>query len=75
MASQIEKIGDKKGKALYRVSKGDSGLQYQTFSEEERTAYAKVINAELTDDPVCKRYLPIGPNSNIIFDKIKDGVL
>ena len=75
MASQIEKIEDKKGKALYRVSKGDSGYQYQTFSEEERAAYAKVINAELADDPVCKRYLPIDPTSNDMFDKIKDGVL
>ena len=75
MASQIEKIEDKKGKALYRVSKGDSGFQYQTFSEEERAAYAKVINAELADDPVCKRYLPIDPTSNDMFDKIKDGVL
>ena len=73
MTSQVEKFENKKGKAMYRVSKGDNGIQ--TFSEEERAAYAKVINAELADDPVCKRYLPIDPDSNDIFDKIKDGVL
>ena len=64
-----------KGNALFRVSKGDNGMQFQTFSEEERAAYAKVINAELSDDPICKRYLPIDPDSNDMFDKIKDGVL
>lgn len=75
MTSQVEKFENKKGKAMYRVSKGDNGMQFQTFSEEERAAYAKVINAELADDPVCKRYLPIDPDSNDMFDKIKDGVL
>ena len=60
---------------MVRVSKGDSGFQYQTFSEEERTAYVKVINSSLADDPVCKKYLPIDPATNEIFDRIKDGVL
>ena len=70
----IEEIKDKKGKSLYRVSKGDN-MQIQTFSEEEREAYVKVINSSLADDPVCQKYLPIDPTSNDVFDKIKDGVL
>ena len=70
----IEEMKDKKGKSLYRVSKGDN-MQYQTFSEEEREAYVKVINSCLENDPVCKRYLPIDPQSNDVFEKIKDGVI
>ena len=72
---QVDSFVNKAGKAMVRVSKGDSGFQYQTFSEEERTAYVKVINSSLADDPVCKKYLPIDPATNEIFDRIKDGVL
>ena len=72
---QVDSFTNKAGKAMVRVSKGDSGFQYQTFSEEERTAYVKVINSSLADDPVCKKYLPIDPATNEIFDRIKDGVL
>jgi len=70
----IDEIKDKKGKSLYRVSKGDN-MQYQTFSEEEREAYVKVINSCLENDPVCKKYLPIDPTTNDVFEKIKDGVI
>ena len=72
---QLDSFINKAGKAMVRVSKGDNGMQFQTFSEEERTAYVKVINSSLADDPVCKKYLPIDPNNNEIFDRIKDGVI
>ena len=72
---QIDSFKNKAGKAMVRISKGDNGMQFQTFSEEERTAYVKVINSSLADDPICKRYLPIDPESNEIFDRIKDGVI
>ena len=72
---QVDSFKTKKGKAMVRVSKGDNSFQFQTFSEEERTAYVKVINSSLADDPICKKYLPIEPDSNEVFDRIKDGVL
>ena len=72
---QIDSFKNKAGKAMARISKGDNGMQFQTFSEEERTAYVKVINSSLADDPICKKYLPIDPESNEIFDRIKDGVI
>ena len=72
---QLDFFKNKAGKAMVRVSKGDNSMQFQTFSEEERTAYVKVINSSLADDPVCKKYLPIDPDSNEVFDRIKDGVL
>ena len=72
---QINTFKNKAGKTMVRLSKVDNSMQFQTFSEEERTAYVKVINSALADDPVCKKYLPIDPDSNEIFDRIKDGVL
>ena len=72
---KLDSFKNKAGKAMVRVSKGDNSMQFQTFSEEERTAYVKVINSSLADDPVCKKYLPIDPESNEVFDRIKDGVL
>ena len=72
---QLDSFVNKAGKAMVRVSKGDNDMQFQTFSEEERTAYVKVINSSLADDPVCKKYLPIDPESNEVFDRIQDGVL
>ena len=42
---------------MVRVSKGDfDPMQLQTFSEEERSAYVKIINSSLSDDPICKKY-------------------
>jgi len=71
----LDSFKNKAGKAMVRVSKGDNSMQFQTFSEEERTAYVKVINSSLAEDPVCKKYLPIDPDNNEVFDRIKDGVL
>ena len=73
---QLNIFKNKKGKAMVRVSKGDfDPMQLQTFSEEERSAYVKIINSSLSDDPICKKYLPIDPDSNEVFDRIKNGVL
>ena len=72
---QLDSFKTKKGKAMVRVSKGDNSMQFGTFSEEERTAYVKVINSSLADDPVCKKYLPIDADTNEVFDRIKDGVI
>ena len=71
----LDSFINKAGKAMVKISKGDNGMQFQTFSEEERTAYVKVINSSLANDPVCQKYLPIDPDSNEVFDRIKDGVL
>ena len=74
----VERIESKKGKGIIRLSNKDdskAGYGYQSFSEEERTAYVKVINSALADDEVCKKYLPIDPNSNELFKRLKNGVL
>jgi len=72
---QINSFINKAGKAMVRINKTDNDMQFQTFSEEERTAYVKVINSALAEDKVCKKYLPIDPESNEVFDRIKNGVI
>ena len=71
---QLDQFTTKTGKAMVKVAKKDS-MQFQTFSEEERAAYVKVINSSLANDSLCKKYLPINPDTNELFDKLKDGVL
>ena len=71
---QLDQFTTKTGKAMVKVAKKDS-IQFQTFSEEERAAYVKVINSSLANDSLCKKYLPINPDTNELFDKLKDGVL
>jgi len=72
---QVNTFLNKKGKSMVRLSKADNSMQFQTFAEEERSAYVRVINSALAEDPVCKKYLPIEPDSNEIFDRLKDGVI
>ena len=70
-------ITNKKGKKLVKVEsrRDSSGHAYFSFTEEERAAYVKVINDALANDEVCKKYLPIDPYSNDVFDRLKDGVI
>uniref|UniRef100_A0A0D6QT18 Calponin-homology (CH) domain-containing protein n=1 Tax=Araucaria cunninghamii TaxID=56994 RepID=A0A0D6QT18_ARACU len=46
-----------------------------TINESEKEAYVAHINSYLEDDPVMKRYLPIDPQANDLFDIVKDGIL
>jgi hypothetical protein len=64
---------DKKGNATFKV--GGNSTSFSTFSEEERTAYVKVINMSLKDDADCKKYLPIDPDNMDIFKVMKDGII
>lgn len=45
------------------------------FDENEKECYCKMINKLLGEDPELKEKLPIDPNSNEIFKKMKDGVI
>ncbi|WCJ37450.1 fimbrin 1 [Euphorbia peplus] len=45
------------------------------INESEKASYATHINNYLAEDPFLKEYLPLDPNTNAIFDLIKDGVL
>ncbi|XP_065874615.1 fimbrin-5 [Euphorbia lathyris] len=45
------------------------------INESEKTSYVTHINNYLKEDSFLKEYLPLDPNTNAIFDLIKDGVL
>ena len=71
--SHFTRIVTKAGKGILRV--GSSEFSYQSFSEEERTAFVKVVNTVLIDDEVCKKYLPINPDTNELFTMLKNGII
>ena len=45
------------------------------FNENEKVGYFKIINKLLSADQECKDKLPVDPDSNKIFKKLKDGQL
>ncbi|THU67657.1 hypothetical protein C4D60_Mb05t27020 [Musa balbisiana] len=46
-----------------------------TISESEKSSYVSHINSYLGEDPFLKKYLPIDPMTNDLFEISKDGVL
>ncbi|KAL9454022.1 hypothetical protein AB3S75_009594 [Citrus x aurantiifolia] len=46
-----------------------------TISESEKASYVAHINNYLAGDEFIKKYLPIDPSSNDLFEIVKDGVL
>ncbi|KAK9088036.1 hypothetical protein Syun_030430 [Stephania yunnanensis] len=46
-----------------------------TISESEKSAYAAHINSYLGGDEFLKKYLPLDPSTNDLFEVVKDGVL
>lgn len=69
---KFTKFLNKQGQTQYKVE----GLgSYSTFSEEEKTAYCKVINSVLAKDPDCAAFIPINPESMDIFPSLKNGII
>lgn len=68
------KIVSKSGVNFFRTGDNNSS-SFSTFSEEERSAFTRVINTVLSNDEVCKKYLPINPDSMDLFPTLKNGIL
>jgi len=45
------------------------------INQAEKSSYVAHINTYLRYDPFLKKYLPIDPAGNQLFDLIRDGVL
>jgi hypothetical protein len=45
------------------------------LNQAEKSSYVAHINTYLGEDPFLKKYLPIDPSGNQLFDLIRDGVL
>lgn len=52
-----------------------SGGATHSFSIEERNAFCVHINQILSEDESCKRYLPLRPESQDLFERTSDGVI
>ncbi|KQK18479.1 fimbrin-4 isoform X2 [Brachypodium distachyon] len=44
-------------------------------NQAEKSSYVAHINAYLADDPFLKKYLPLDPAGNDLFDLVRDGVV
>ena len=68
------KLTTKAGQNIFRVNdSGSSG--FSSFSEEERSAFVRVINTVLREDTVCIKYLPIDPDTMDVFSTLKNGII
>lgn len=46
-----------------------------TINVSEKSSYVAHINSYLAEDSFLKKYLPLDPSTNALFDLAKDGVL
>ena len=55
--------------------KSPTSTLLHTISESEKASYVAHINNYLAEDEFIKKYLPIDPSTNDLFEIAKDGVL
>ncbi|XWS09729.1 hypothetical protein CRYUN_Cryun39dG0014300 [Craigia yunnanensis] len=67
------KLGSPKNSSSFL--KASTTTLLHTISESEKTSYVTHINIYLGDDPFLKRFLPLDPATNDLFNLAKDGVL
>lgn len=64
-----------KGSATSAFLKAATTTLLHTISESEKAAYVNHINNYLGEDEFLRKYLPIDPLTNDLFEISKDGVL
>lgn len=72
-----EKAATKLGGAKNSSSflKATTTTLLHTINESEKESYVVHINNYLGEDPFLKKYLPLDPTTNELFNLITDGVL
>lgn len=68
-----EKLGGSKNSSSFL--KATTTTLLHTISESEKASYVSHINSYLGEDKFLKKYLPMDPATNDLFDLAKDGVL
>lgn len=69
---------EKRGSGTRTLSaflKSPTAALLHTISESEKASYVAHINNYLAEDEFLKKYLPIDPATNDLFETAKDGVL
>ncbi|XP_057955266.1 fimbrin-5-like isoform X2 [Malania oleifera] len=72
-ARATAKLGGSKNSSSFL--KATTTTLLHTISESEKASYVAHINSYLGEDPFLKKYLPLDPSTNDLFDLAKDGVL
>ncbi|KAL5729770.1 Fimbrin-5 [Ranunculus cassubicifolius] len=72
-ARATAKRGDSKDGSTFL--KATTTTLIHNINDSEKSSYVAHINSYLGDDPFLKKYLPLDPASNQLFDLVKDGVL
>ncbi|XP_058210540.1 fimbrin-5-like [Rhododendron vialii] len=75
LARGTAKLGGPKLKNSVSFLKTSTTTLRHTISESEKASYVSHINSFLGEDPFLKKYLPLDPSTNALFDLAKNGVL
>ncbi|XP_057507300.1 fimbrin-5-like isoform X2 [Actinidia eriantha] len=74
-ARATSKLTGPKLKSSTSFLKAPTTTLRHTISESEKASYVSHINSFLGEDGFLKKYLPLDPSTNALFDLAKDGVL
>ena len=75
------RVSSKDGAGGTNSSSSSSFLKSSTTTllhnpnQAEKSSYVSHINTYLADDPFLKKYLPMDPAGNDLFDLVRDGVV
>ncbi|WOH05793.1 hypothetical protein DCAR_0625214 [Daucus carota subsp. sativus] len=69
------KAGASRYKTATSFLKAPTTTNRHTISQTEKASYVDHINRHLGEDPFLKKHFPIDPNTDALFDLVKDGVL
>ena len=73
---KFQRIVKREGMGLFRVlDRANYKRRARPYSDKERNKYAKIINKVLKGDPDVGDKVPIDPNSDELYDKLRDGVI
>lgn len=72
-ARAAAKVGNSKNS--WSFLKANTTTRLHSIVESEKASYVAHINIYLRDDPFLKKFLPIDPSTNALFELAKDGVL
>lgn len=69
------RMGSSGAKTSSAFLKSPTSTLLHTISESEKASYVAHINNYLAEDEFLKKYLPLDPSTNDLFEIAKDGVL
>lgn len=73
LGKAAEKSGDHKNSSSFL--KASTTTLLHTIYQSEKGSFVQHINRYLGDDPFLKQFLPLDPDSNDLYELVKDGVL